>query len=107
MRARRPSVRAWGLCGLAILMMGAGVVLEQASNAPSDGSLLENILLWLAFLSFPVLGAMVASRQPRNAIGWIFIAVGVGIGFLVTGTEYAYYGLVLDNEVPGAAVGAW
>jgi hypothetical protein len=107
MRSGPPSLLPWGLCGLAILMMGAGVVLEQASNTPSDGSFLEDILLWLAFLSFPLLGALVASRQPRNAIGWIFIAVGVGIGFLVTGGEYAYYGLVLDNEVPGAAVGAW
>jgi hypothetical protein len=107
MRIRRPSFLAWALCGLAILMMGGGIVLEEATNAPSDEGLLEGILLWLAFVSFPVLGAMVASRQPRNAIGWIFIAIGVGVGVLVAGTEYAYYGLVLDNEVPGAAVGAW
>jgi hypothetical protein len=103
----RPSVRAWGLCGLAVVTMGAGVVLGEATGAPSDGTLLESILLFLAFLAFPVLGALVASRQPRNAIGWIFIAVGVGIGFLVSGAEYAYYGLVRGNEVPGAAVGAW
>jgi hypothetical protein len=107
MRSGRLPMLAWGLCGLAILMMGAGVVLEEVSNAPSDGSLLEDMLLWLAFLSFPVLGALVASRQPRNAIGWIFIAIGVGVGFLVAGGEYAYYGLVLDSAVPGAAVGAW
>jgi hypothetical protein len=107
MRAGRPSLRAWGLCGLGVVMMGAGVVLEEATNAPSDEPLIENILLLLAFLSFPVFGALVASRQPRNAVGWIFIAVGIGIGFLVTGEEYAYYGLVRDNEVPGAAVGAW
>jgi hypothetical protein len=107
MRAGRLPVLAWGLCGLGALLMGAALVLQEASHAPSDGSLLEDILLWLAFLSFPVLGALVASRQPRNAIGWIFIAIGVGVGFLVAGGEYAYYGLVLDNEVRGAAVGAW
>jgi hypothetical protein len=108
MRAGRLPALAWGLCGLGIVTMVAGVVLSEVSNSPSDSSsLLEDIALLVAFMSFPVLGALVASRQPRNAIGWIFIAVGVGVGFLVVGTDYAYYGLVLDNEVPGAAVGAW
>jgi hypothetical protein len=108
MRAGRLPALAWGLCGLGIVTMVAGVVLSEVSNSPSDSSsLLEDIALLVAFMSFPVLGALVASRQPRNAIGWIFITIGVGVGFLVTGTDYAYYGLVLDNEVPGAAVGAW
>jgi hypothetical protein len=88
-------------------MLGVGVAIEEATGAPSDGTLVEDILLFAAFISFPLLGALVASRQPRNAIGWIFIAVGVGIGLLVAGEEYAYYGLVQGNEVPGAAVGAW
>ena len=101
------SALAWGLCGLAVVMLGVGVAIEEATGAPSDGSLVEDILLFAAFISFPLLGALVASRQPRNAVAWIFIAVGVGIGFLVTGQEYAHYGLVLDNEAPGAAVGAW
>jgi hypothetical protein len=107
MSVERSSLLAWALCGLAVVMMGAGVVLDEVTAGPSDQGLVEGILLVLAFLSFPVLGALVASRQPRNAIGWIFIAVGVGVGFLVAGEEYAYYGLVRGNEVPGAAVGAW
>jgi hypothetical protein len=107
MRAGCPAVRAWGLCGLGVVMMGAGVVVDEATNAPSDEPFIEGVLLLLAFLAFPVLGALVASRQRRNAIGWIFIAIGLGIGFLVAGEEYAYYGLVRGHEVPGAAVGAW
>ena len=107
MRLGSRSALAWGLCGLAVVMLGVGVAIEEATGAPSDGSLVEDIFLFAAFISFPLLGALVASRQPRNAVAWIFIAVGVGIGFLTAGTEYAYYGLVLDNEAPGAAVGAW
>src|SRR5512140_1453202 len=43
-------------------------------------------------LAFSVIGAIVAARQPRNAIGWLFLGIGMGsafipaIDFLVAGT---------------------
>jgi len=28
-------------------------------------------------LSFPIIGALITTRQPRSAIGWIMLAIGV------------------------------
>jgi hypothetical protein len=107
MSNRRFSVLAWGLCLFGIATMVAGVVFQELAGSPSDGSLFENVALLTAFATFPALGALVASRQPGNALGWIFIGIGVGIGLLILGTEYAKYGLVRGNYAPSAAVGAW
>ena len=56
----------------------------------------------LAFLLFPTVGALILSRQPRNAIGVILLGIGVGIGFSDALGIYAYYGLtVRPGVLPG------
>jgi hypothetical protein len=49
-----------------------------------------------ASLSFPVVGALIASRQPRNALGWIMLAVGVGWGLAAVLDFYTWYGLEVE-----------
>jgi signal transduction histidine kinase len=40
-------------------------------------------------LSISVIGALVVSRQPRNALGWVFTLVGLLITFTFAGSVYA------------------
>jgi hypothetical protein len=42
-------------------------------------------------LTFSVVGAIIASRQPRNAIGWIFCGVGLIVGINGLAGGYAEY----------------
>jgi hypothetical protein len=42
-----------------------------------DSSLVADLI---TMLPFSVVGAVIASRYPRNIIGWIFCSVGVTIG---------------------------
>ena len=61
----------------------------------------------IIYLAFPVVGALIASRQPRNAIGWLFLATGLGrsIDFALLG--YATYALVeAPGSLPGGALAA-
>jgi hypothetical protein len=49
--------------------------------------------------TFPIVGAIVASRRPQNPIGWIYLAIGLSQGLNVFAWAYADYGLV---TVPGS-----
>jgi hypothetical protein len=51
---------------------------------------------------------LIASRRPDNAIGWIFLTIGMAVGLLLPATEYAYLGLVdSPGNWPGARLAAW
>jgi hypothetical protein len=59
-------------------------------------------------VAFPVVGALIAARQPRNPVGWQLLAVGAL--FMLDGTTgaYARYTLaVAPGSLPGGLVLAW
>jgi hypothetical protein len=62
----------------------------------------------VAGLSFPVVGAMVLTRRPRHAIGWIFLAIGAGMTLVGFANGYAAYSLtVLPDPLLATGVVAW
>jgi len=70
------------------------------------------LIFGVAFLAFPLVGALIASRRPRNPIGWICLAAGIFwmLGSLTIG--YGVYGLLArPGSVPFPAaigsVGVW
>jgi signal transduction histidine kinase len=61
-----------------------------------------------AFLTMAVVGAFIASRQPRNAVGWLFIAVPFLAAMSVAAWEYAVFALVdRPDPLPGAPAAVW
>jgi hypothetical protein len=72
---------AWSLAGLCVAMFLASIVLHvlaRASQEPtSTGDTLSELLIFLSFLAFPMVGALIASRHPKNPVGWICLAVGL------------------------------
>jgi hypothetical protein len=63
---------------------------------------------WLLFLFFATVGALVASRWPKNAIGWIFCWVGLSFSLGSASEEYALYALVTEaGSLPGAQGLVW
>jgi signal transduction histidine kinase len=57
-------------------------------------------LFSLSTAAFPIVGIMILARQPRNRIGWILIAIGLGWAFPIG----AYGDLALSRGLPGGAV---
>src|SRR5215203_5528056 len=84
----------WSLVVLSVVLVVGGISLALMTRStvperPYDGLVTLSVLA----LAFSVVGAIIASRQPRNAIGWIFGGVGVTIGFSSFAGDYAEFWL--------------
>jgi hypothetical protein len=103
MTARTAARLAWSLC-TGCLVGGGGVVVLKLLNGTSD-------LGWAplpALLAFAVVGGLVASRQPRNSVGWLLVAVAVCMTVRLVGEGYAIYALITaPGSLPGGLYGAW
>ncbi len=60
-------------------------------------------ILWATFLllaavAYASVGGLIATRHPRNPIGWLFVAVGAGLGITSFATHYANH-----NGAPGGS----
>src|SRR5215218_8248747 len=94
MSGRAAAWLAWSLVVLSVVLLVGGLsfALMTRSSVPErpyDGLVTLSVLA----LAFSVVGAIIASRQPRNAIGWIFGGVGVTIGFSSFAGDYAEFWL--------------
>jgi len=93
---------AWSSAAVALSMMVAGVALTSVADGAVSG---VDIGLTAVLLTFPVVGALVASRQPGNAIGWLFCAAGTLFGAASLAQGYAE--VALPDGRPGAVWAAW
>jgi hypothetical protein len=87
---------------VALLVGGVALARTMGSTPPGlpYGSVgdADTVVLSLAIvLTFSVVGAIVASRHPRNTIGWLFCAIGLAVGFNGLAGGYAEYWLVSNR----------
>ena len=105
MSARR---LAWSLCGICVALTATGLVFVAANEDTQEntlGSPAFDIAFSVIYLAFPVVGALIASRQPRNPIGWIFLAAGLGKALDCAFLGYATRALIVDpGSLPGGAL---
>jgi hypothetical protein len=107
-KQRRSTVRlAWGLWALGSFMMLGAIVLaflvRGYAEAPGAMPLLQRQLLFLpGILAYQTVGALIAARQPRNPVGWLFLASSLvaWLGGLAE-SYWRYALLVRPGELPG------
>ncbi|MBA3617122.1 MAG: hypothetical protein H0W52_13545, partial [Rubrobacteraceae bacterium] len=70
MRSRAATWLAWSLASLCLVMAMATIVLSVLSRPSREGagawSTAGDALIFVTFLAFPIVGALTASRRPRN-----------------------------------------
>jgi hypothetical protein len=96
----------WLLMLLLVLSMLAMKVLGWHGANNTSGSGL--VALFVAFMAFATMGALVAVHVPGNPLGWLFLAIALGVAVGGLAENVAFHGLVDDpGSVPGAMVFAW
>jgi hypothetical protein len=90
------SVLAWGLwsCWFALTI----ITIVWGGDLPHHG----DYPLLLALAGYATVGALVASRQPGNAVGWLLLAAALALSASTVGDDY-----VVTMSNPGYVAVAW
>jgi hypothetical protein len=119
MSTRRTAWLAWSLAVLSLILCVAAIGLYLATRSlhpPSSwgtGGDSAVLIFVVPFLTFPLVGALIASNRPKNPIGWICLAVGIFWMLANLSSSYGMYGLRVASpgSVPFPAaigsVGEW
>jgi hypothetical protein len=100
-KAQTATRLAWSLGAVCVAATIGGIVL-----AGLNGQLhLREAAIAVALLSYPVVGALIAARQPHNLVGWVLCAAGLCSSLGLASDAYADYTLVTaPGSLPG---GVW
>lgn len=96
MNRRLAAWLVWSLLGVYALTVAAACGLFVFGSGTSD-----DVVVVFAF-GYVAVGALVASREPANAIGWLLLATAAGFG--LSNLAYAY---ARDPGLPGVVAVAW
>jgi signal transduction histidine kinase len=101
----------WVLFGVALLLVLAAITIFVVGG-PGDGLKTEDLVflpvVLLTILGYSIVGAILASRNTRNPLGWIMLTVGLAFALAQATETYAKYTLEVDpGALPFGAVAAW
>lgn len=112
MKTDKSRALAWSIAALAITAVTVGLALSLIGLVASDGELRpapHQIFNPVTAVTFSVVGALVASRHPRNPLGWLFGAVGLlsGLNLLAMGYSLLGQSGAIAGSLPGIALAQW
>jgi signal transduction histidine kinase len=111
-RSRRFDRLAWSLAVAAIASAGVGVAMGiyYAVISGDTGTVLSHLSVTsFVTIVYATVGALMASRRPKNPIGWIFISVGLLYSLSALAAAYQDYASILagGDVLPGVRLAEW
>jgi hypothetical protein len=109
MKRRTSAWIAWSVWALCVALFASAELLDFFnSSVPTRGGPISNLFIAVALLAYPTVGAIVASRRPKNLVGWILCGIGLLFGVKAFAEAYAYYALAAGpGALPGGMYMAW
>jgi len=101
---------AWASWWFLVVVMGVALLLSRLDEGVTaeswgSGGFVGDLSFVAVVMAFPLVGLLILRLQPRNAIGWLLIAVGMVAGLGLAADSYAIYGLLIrPGSVPAPAV---
>jgi hypothetical protein len=89
------------------MLVCAGVLASAGTDADHAGDILDALLFGLVMQSMATLGVLIARREPRNPIAWIFCAAPLLVAVSVSAGEYANWAHDRQPQAAGAAAADW
>jgi signal transduction histidine kinase len=98
----------WVPAGIAILLAAVAVPVQVMAGGQAMGDAAFLPVGFLMVVGYSTVGAILASRNPQNPIGWILMAVGLAFGLAFFTEGYARYTLEKHPaSLPFGNVAAW
>jgi hypothetical protein len=95
-----------------LVPLGVALTIAAADRDPDIGDGWKSRVLLTAIggaaaLLYAIVGALIARAEPRNAIGWIFLAAAALLGVVITTFAYVDLALTGEGSLPGAIWAEW
>ena len=108
MRPRTSTLLALGAALVAVACALATAVLAVANSSTLSSFDAADPIGMIMPVTFAAVGVLVATRQPRNATGWLFLFIAVVEGVSSVADQYAHLALVTHpGGLPGAQWALW
>jgi hypothetical protein len=99
---------AWGLWALAVALVIPGPVLQTIIGWRDEADIVALLGLVAVQVGTASAGAVIASRLPRNPVGWSFLAMGAGIALALSLGVYGELGIdSRHGPLPADDIAAW
>jgi signal transduction histidine kinase len=93
------------LWAISMLFLAGTLWLGSLNNRLGGDDLPLNVMFVLIIVGYSTVGAVLASRNPSNSIGWLMLVVGLALGLSAFSDDYLSYALKTHpGSLPGATV---
>ena len=103
--SRWVALSAWAF---SLALVALGLLLGAVNRSVENDIAPYTVNLVVAALAFSTVGAIVASRQRKNPIGWLLLGIGLLYATELFAGNYSVYTFLTNpGSLPGGAISAW